>query len=70
MWNQHEEAKTSRPAGSQPAPAAHQKTEENQRTTARIGKSVVIKGNVISAEDLTIDGRVEGTIELWSRPGL
>ena len=31
---------------------------------ARIGKSVVIKGDVIGSEDLTIDGRVEGRIEL------
>jgi cytoskeletal protein CcmA (bactofilin family) len=31
---------------------------------ACIGKSVVIKGDVIGAEDLTIDGQVEGRIEL------
>jgi len=31
---------------------------------AWIGKSVLIKGAVISAEDLIIDGRVEGTIAL------
>ena len=29
-----------------------------------IGKSVVIKGDLIGAEDVTIDGRVEGRIEL------
>ena len=29
-----------------------------------IGKSVIIKGELISREDLTIDGQVEGTIEL------
>lgn len=31
---------------------------------AVIGKSVIIKGQIFSREDLTIDGEVEGTIEL------
>ena len=31
---------------------------------ARIGKTVVIRGEVRGGEDLTIDGRVEGTIQL------
>ena len=31
---------------------------------ARIGKSVVIKGEVSGAEDLYIEGQVEGTIDL------
>src|SRR5512135_3173792 len=31
---------------------------------ARIGKSVVIRGEVTGSEDLTIDGRVEGTVSL------
>jgi cytoskeletal protein CcmA (bactofilin family) len=31
---------------------------------ARIGKSVVIKGEVKGSEDLVIDGRVEGTVNL------
>ena len=29
-----------------------------------IGKSVVIKGDLLGSEDLTIEGQVEGTIEL------
>jgi cytoskeletal protein CcmA (bactofilin family) len=29
-----------------------------------IGKSVVMKGNLLSEEDLTIDGQVEGTIDI------
>jgi cytoskeletal protein CcmA (bactofilin family) len=29
-----------------------------------IGKSVVFKGDLESAEDMTIDGRVEGTVQL------
>ncbi len=31
---------------------------------ARIGKSIVIRGEVKGGEDLTIDGRIEGTITL------
>ncbi|HEY2861491.1 MAG TPA: polymer-forming cytoskeletal protein [Terracidiphilus sp.] len=31
---------------------------------ARIGKSIVIRGEVKGGEDLTIDGRVEGTVTL------
>jgi cytoskeletal protein CcmA (bactofilin family) len=33
-------------------------------TPARIGKSVVIRGEVKGSEDLFVDGRVEGTISL------
>lgn len=32
--------------------------------SARIGKTVIIRGEVRGGEDLTIDGRVEGTIQL------
>jgi cytoskeletal protein CcmA (bactofilin family) len=35
-----------------------------RRITAWIGKAVRVEGKVISAEDLTIDGDVEGSIEL------
>jgi cytoskeletal protein CcmA (bactofilin family) len=31
---------------------------------ASLGKSVLVKGQIVSREDLTIDGEVEGTIEL------
>ena len=31
---------------------------------AVLGKSVIVKGQVLSREDLTIDGEVEGTIEM------
>jgi cytoskeletal protein CcmA (bactofilin family) len=33
-------------------------------TPARLGKSIVVRGEVKGAEDLTIDGRVEGTVNL------
>jgi cytoskeletal protein CcmA (bactofilin family) len=35
-----------------------------ENTPARIGKSVVICGEVKGSEDLIIDGRVEGTVTL------
>jgi cytoskeletal protein CcmA (bactofilin family) len=35
-----------------------------ENTSARIGKTVVIRGEIKGGEDLTIDGRVEGTIQL------
>lgn len=34
------------------------------RGAASLGKSVLVKGQIFSREDLTIDGEVEGTIEL------
>jgi cytoskeletal protein CcmA (bactofilin family) len=37
---------------------------ESSRTTAVLGKSVIVKGQILSREDLTIDGEVEGTVEL------
>jgi len=35
-----------------------------ENTPARIGKSVVICGEVKGSEDLVVDGRVEGTVTL------
>jgi len=35
-----------------------------EKETARIGKSVVICGEVKGSEDLSVDGRVEGTVAL------
>jgi cytoskeletal protein CcmA (bactofilin family) len=33
-------------------------------SSATLGKSVIVKGQIFSREDLTIDGEVEGTVEL------
>ena len=38
--------------------------EPSARGTASIGKSVVVKGNILSREDLIVDGDVEGSIEM------
>jgi cytoskeletal protein CcmA (bactofilin family) len=37
---------------------------EERRMAAWVGKALLIQGKIISTENLTIDGRVEGTIEL------
>src|SRR5579863_7617952 len=38
--------------------------EATRAGNAVLGKSVVVKGQILSREDLTIDGEVEGTVEL------
>ena len=74
MWNKKKEdeypAKTGSPlpaaagnAAMSTAPAPSHHTHE-ARGTAMIGKSVMIKGQIFSREDLTIDGEVEGSVEL------
>ncbi len=54
---------TSQPAGAQAAPPAETR-RQIERDVVNIGKSVVIKGELSGSEDLTIDGHVEGKIEL------
>jgi cytoskeletal protein CcmA (bactofilin family) len=49
------------PAGTPTRPEASQRLE---RDIVNIGKSVVIKGELNGSEDLTIEGHVEGKIEL------
>jgi cytoskeletal protein CcmA (bactofilin family) len=46
---------------SSPAPAQH---FAETRGPAVIGKSVMIKGQIFSREDLTIDGEIDGSVEL------
>lgn len=72
MWKRDEAV---RPAsGGQPAaapqPAAPmtaprpEATQHMEKDIVNIGKSVVIKGELNGSEDLTIEGHVEGTIQL------
>jgi cytoskeletal protein CcmA (bactofilin family) len=79
MWKRDDAAKPTPSAGSGPAPVpsvgtapveparsvseSHRGTER-ERSTVNIGKSVVIKGELSGSEDLTIEGQVEGKIEL------
>ena len=46
-----------------PAPRA-EASQNRERDNVNIGKSVVIKGELTGSEDLTIEGQVEGKIEL------
>ena len=47
-----------------PEPAHHAPAgDANRAGSATIGKSVVIKGQIFSREDLVIDGEVEGSVE-------
>jgi len=52
------------PAVSMPAPSSERRTQTLQGENVNIGKSVVIKGELSGSEDLTIEGNVEGRIEL------
>lgn len=47
---------------SAPGPVHHQPSDS--RGPAVIGKSVMIKGQIFSREDLTIDGEIDGSVEL------
>lgn len=46
------------------APVTSYAPPSESRGPAVIGKSVMIKGQIFSREDLTIDGEVEGSVEL------
>ena len=73
MWKRDEAV---RPASGQPAapqpPAATtagvssrpETSQHMEKDIVNIGKSVVIKGELNGSEDLTIEGHVEGTIQL------
>ena len=79
MWNnkRREEELTPKPATAPPAAPEPQKEKlplstapiktadyEATRGAASIGKSVTIKGQIFSREDLIVDGEIEGAIEL------
>jgi cytoskeletal protein CcmA (bactofilin family) len=76
MWKRDEAVKPTSP-GQPTAPAApvapiqqasaappQPEIRRNERDVVNIGKSVVIKGELNGSEDLTIEGHVEGKIEL------
>ena len=77
MWKRDESVKpmnTQYPGAGAPDAAAQYPTmtatapqpeiRRNERDVVNIGKSVVIKGELNGSEDLTIEGQVEGQIEL------
>jgi cytoskeletal protein CcmA (bactofilin family) len=47
-----------------PPPPPRPAEAEAPRGVASIGKSVVIKGQIFSREDLFLDGEIEGTVEV------
>src|SRR6202158_2658482 len=78
MWNKRKEEEYPPKSGTMPstpanpvkdgppmstAPAARHFSTD-MRGPAVIGKSVMIKGQIFSREDLTIDGEVDGSVEL------
>jgi cytoskeletal protein CcmA (bactofilin family) len=74
MWKREEAPRPSTPASSSPVqaspepvvPAVPPRVEPSrqEKNAVNIGKSVVIKGELSGSEDLTIEGQVEGKIEL------
>src|SRR5690242_18405595 len=47
-----------------PASGAKAAQSDASRGVAAIGKSVIIKGQILSREDLYLDGEMEGTVEV------
>jgi len=73
MWKRDEAVRqpavpTNEAAAAAPAAASQVRPDtmksQNERGVVNIGKSVVIKGELNGSEDLTIEGHVEGKIEL------
>ena len=74
MWKRDESVKPAAPPAPTPAaapsapvgsaPAASEPRAQFGRDMVNIGKSVVIKGELSGSEDLTIEGHVEGRIDL------
>jgi len=52
------------PARQNSDPAAPGRPAEERRVMVWVGKSVVFKGELVSSEDMSIDGRVEGTVDV------
>jgi cytoskeletal protein CcmA (bactofilin family) len=77
MWNKRREdeypprppSPSAAPAEAAPAataapPAPRSAVPDAPRGVAAIGKSVIIKGQILSREDLYLDGEMEGTVEV------
>jgi cytoskeletal protein CcmA (bactofilin family) len=65
MWKRDESPKPTSNQPATPVSAASQpEIRRIERDMVNIGKSVVIKGELNGSEDLTIEGHVEGKIEL------
>ena len=63
MWKREEPART-QPSAPRPGDRARATSNQMEREVVNIGKSVIIKGELSGSEDLTIEGKVEGKIEM------
>jgi cytoskeletal protein CcmA (bactofilin family) len=57
-------ADTLRGPGPSPSSPASKDAVDERRVMAWIGQGVIVEGKITSAQDLRIDGKVEGTIEV------
>src|SRR5690606_725261 len=68
MWKRDEAVRPPQPAAASPVPTPQESARPDavrqEKGTVNIGKSVIIKGDLTGSEDLTIEGQVEGKIEL------
>lgn len=78
MWNRRKEEEYAPKQAPTPPPSADLKREgipmstvparsldaESSRGAAVIGKAVLVKGQILSREDLYVDGEVDGSIEM------
>lgn len=72
MWKREEPTKSESPAANSDAQVPMGSTSHPRRPSDRpleaevvnIGKSVIIKGELSGSEDLTIEGKVDGEVEL------
>ncbi len=67
MWKRDDAVKPAvvpAPAGSASLPVAVPDARPSARDVVHIGKLVVIRGELTGGEDLTVEGRVEGRIDL------
>jgi cytoskeletal protein CcmA (bactofilin family) len=65
MWNRESSVRGEEIRASQTGqPVGPALPREERKTVAWVGKSVIFIGSLISSEDMTIDGHVEGSIEV------
>jgi cytoskeletal protein CcmA (bactofilin family) len=65
MWNPAPSSSpTDLPKPEAPKSPANTQQVEERRVVAWIGQSVTFKGELVSSEDMRIEGKIEGTIEL------
>jgi len=65
MWNQEDSRQDKiKAVPAAEAPGKNKLDDGNELRTAQFGRSISVKGEITGAEDLTIDGSVDGRIDL------